>query len=208
MPVTVADNPLVQHKLGILRSRGATAAEFRAAASDMAMLLLSEAAGKLPVEDRAVRGWFGMASVTAICESRITLVPILRAGLGLMDGALRMLPGAGVSIVGLCRNEQSLEPVQYYANLVPEIRGRLAIILDPMLATGGSALACIDMLKKAGCKNICALHIVCAPEGLERIGAAHPDVDIYTAAIDDGLNKCGYILPGLGDAGDRLFGTA
>ena len=207
MPVRVADNPLIQHKLGILRSQDATYAEFRAAANDVAMLLLCEAAVKLPGEARLTRGWAGMVPVTAICESRITFVPILRAGLGFMEGALRMLPGAGVSIVGLCRNEQRLEPTEYYVNLVPEIQDRLAIILDPMLATGGSALACIDILKKAGCANICALHLVCAPEGLERVSSAHPEVDIFTAAIDERLNEAGYILPGLGDAGDRLFGT-
>lgn len=137
MPVIVADNPLIQHKLGILRNHAATPAEFRAAASDVAMLLLCEAAGKLPAEKRLTRGWAGMTPVTAICERLITVVPILRAGLGFMDGVLRMLPGAGVSLVGLFRDEQSLEPVQYYVKLVPGIDRRLAILLDPMLATGG-----------------------------------------------------------------------
>jgi uracil phosphoribosyltransferase len=137
----------------------------------------------------------------------VTIVPILRAGLGLMDGVLDMIPGAKISIVGLYRNEETLEPVEYYKKLATNIDKRIAFILDPMLATGGSMNATIDILKKHGCDQICALCLVCAPEGVKAVLDAHPDVEIYTAALDSHLNENGYIIPGLGDAGDRLFGT-
>lgn len=154
-----------------------------------------------------VQGWAGPVEVEAISGKKVTVVPILRAGLGLMDGVLDMIPGAKISVVGLYRNESTLEPVEYYVKLAKDLEQRLAIILDPMLATGGSLIATIDLLKKHGCRRICSLNLVCAPEGIARVEAAHPDVDIYTAAIDDHLNENGYIIPGLGDAGDRIFGT-
>jgi uracil phosphoribosyltransferase len=137
----------------------------------------------------------------------ITVVPILRAGLGMMDGVFDMIPGAKVSVVGFYRNEETLEPVQYYVKLAKNIEERMAIILDPMLATGGTLMATIKLLKDAGCKRIRGLFLVAAPEGIERLTREHPDVDIYTAAIDERLNEVGYILPGLGDAGDKIFGT-
>ena len=145
--------------------------------------------------------------VESISGKMVTIVPILRAGLGLMDGVLDMVPGAKISVVGLYRNEETLEPVEYYVKLAKEIDQRIAIILDPMLATGGSLIAAIDLLKKRGCKQILSLNLVCAPEGIRKVEEAHPDVDIYTASVDSHLNEHGYIIPGLGDAGDRIFGT-
>ena len=138
---------------------------------------------------------------------KITVVPILRAGLGMMDGVLDMIPGAKVSVVGFYRNEQTLEPVEYYVKLTKNLEERMALILDPMLATGGTLIATIDLLKRAGCSKIRGLFLVAAPEGLKRLEATHPDVEIYTAAIDSHLNEVGYIIPGLGDAGDKIFGT-
>lgn len=149
----------------------------------------------------------GPVDVEAISGKKVTVVPILRAGLGLMDGVLDMIPGARISVVGMYRNESTLEPVEYYVKLASDLDQRLAIILDPMLATGGSIIAAIDLLKKHGCRQICSLNLVCAPEGIAKVEAKHPDVDIYTAAVDDHLNENGYIIPGLGDAGDRIFGT-
>ena len=137
----------------------------------------------------------------------MTVVPILRAGIGMLDGVLELIPSAKVSVVGVYRNEDTLEPVAYFEKLAHDIDERLALVVDPMLATGGSLVACVDMLKKAGCQQIRALVLVAAPEGIERVRAAHPDVDIYTASVDQGLNDDGYIVPGLGDAGDKIFGT-
>ena len=179
----------------------------RTVANEVARLLIYEATKNFRTEKHVVRGWAGPVEVEAISGKKVTVVPILRAGLGLMDGVLDMIPGAKISVVGLYRNESTLEPVEYYVKLAKDLEQRLAIILDPMLATGGSLIAAIDLLKKHGCRRICSLNLVCAPEGIARVEAAHPDVDIYTAAIDDHLNENGYIIPGLGDAGDRIFGT-
>ena len=154
-----------------------------------------------------IEGWNGPVSVQQIKGKKITIVPILRAGIGMMDGVLDMIPSAKVSVVGLYRDEQTLEPVPYFEKLVSNIEERTALILDPMLATGGSMLATIEMLKKAGCKDIRCLVLVAAPEGIERVLSAHPDVKIFTASVDQGLNDHGYIIPGLGDAGDKIFGT-
>lgn len=207
MAVYVVDHPLVRHKLGILRMESTSTREFRTVANEVARLLIYEATKNFRTEKHMVRGWAGPVEVEAISGKKVTVVPILRAGLGLMDGVLDMIPGAKISVVGLYRNESTLEPVEYYVKLAKDLEQRLAIILDPMLATGGSLIAAIDLLKKHGCRRICSLNLVCAPEGIARVEAAHPDVDIYTAAIDDHLNKNGYIIPGLGDAGDRIFGT-
>ena len=207
MAVYVVDHPLVRHKLGILRMESTSTREFRTVANEVARLLIYEATKKFRTEKHMVRGWAGPVEVEAISGKKVTVVPILRAGLGLMDGVLDMIPGAKISVVGLYRNESTLEPVEYYVKLAKDLEQRLAIILDPMLATGGSLIAAIDLLKKHGCRRICSLNLVCAPEGIARVEAAHPDVDIYTAAIDDHLNENGYIIPGLGDAGDRIFGT-
>ncbi len=207
MAVYVVDHPLVRHKLGILRMESTSTREFRTVANEVARLLIYEATKNFRTEKHMVRGWAGPVEVEAISGKKVTVVPILRAGLGLMDGVLDMIPGAKISVVGLYRNESTLEPVEYYVKLAKDLKQRLAIILDPMLATGGSLIAAIDLLKKHGCRRICSLNLVCAPEGIARVEAAHPDVDIYTAAIDDHLNENGYIIPGLGDAGDRIFGT-
>ena len=207
MAVYVVDHPLVRHKLGILRMESTSTREFRTVANEVARLLIYEATKNFRTEKHVVRGWAGPVEVEAISGKKVTVVPILRAGLGLMDGVLDMIPGAKISVVGLYRNESTLEPVEYYVKLAKDLEQRLAIILDPMLATGGSLIAAIDLLKKHGCRRICSLNLVCAPEGIARVEAAHPDVDIYPAAIDDHLNENGYIIPGLGDAGDRIFGT-
>ena len=207
MAVYVVDHPLVRHKLGILRMESTSTREFRTVANEVARLLIYEATKNFRTEKHMVRGWAGPVEVEAISGKKVTVVPILRAGLGLMDGVLDMIPGAKISVVGLYRNESTLEPVEYYVKLAKDLEQRLAIILDPMLATGGSLIAAIDLLKKHGCRRICSLNLVCAPEGIARVEAAHPDVDIYTAAIDDHHNENGYIIPGLGDAGDRIFGT-
>lgn len=205
MSVTVVDHPLLRHKLGLLRRRDLSCSQFRAVAGEMACLLLYEATRDLQLEPASVDGWAGEVPVGRLHESSITLVPILRAGLGLLDGVMRLLPEATVSVVGLYRNEDTLKPVQYFAKLAPQ--AVQAIVLDPMLATGGSLVACVDILRQAGCPRICSINLVCAPEGIDAMQAAHPDVAIYTAAIDERLDDRGYIRPGLGDAGDRIFGT-
>ena len=207
MAVYVVDHPLVRHKLGILRMETTSTREFRSVSNEIARLLIYEATKSFRTEKHTVEGWAGPVEIEAISGKMVTVVPILRAGLGLMDGVLDMIPGAKISVVGLYRNEETLEPVEYYVKLATDMDKRLAIILDPMLATGGSLIAAISLLKRHGCTQICSLNLVCAPEGLEKVQAAHPDVDIYTAAIDSHLNENGYIIPGLGDAGDRIFGT-
>lgn len=207
MALHIVDHPLVRHKLGLLRKESTSTSEFRMLAKEIARLLTYEATKNLKTGTKTVKGWAGPVEVDTISGKMITIVPILRAGLGLMDGVLDMVPGAKISVVGLYRNEETLDPVEYYVKLARRIDERLAIILDPMLATGGSMIATIELLKRHGCKNICALTLVSAPEGVDKVSAAHPDVDIYTAALDSHLNEHGYIIPGLGDAGDRIFGT-
>ena len=207
MATYVVNHPLVRHKLGLLRSVTTCTSEFRRIANEIAGLLMYEASKDLPTEPREAVGWAGPITVDALSGKKLTVVPILRAGLGLMDGVLAMVPGARISVVGLFRDENTLKPVEYYVKLASDLEDRFAFILDPMLATGGSMIATIDILKRNGCRHIHTLNLVCAPEGIAAVEAAHPDVDIYTAAIDEGLNADGYILPGLGDAGDRIFGT-
>lgn len=207
MSATVVNHPLIRHKLGLLRSSDTSTSEFRRVANELASLLTYEATKTLPTEKTIVEGWAGPVEVEEISGKKMTVVPILRAGLGLMDGVLNMIPSARISVIGFYRNEKTLEPVEYYTKLAGELSRRFALILDPMLATGGTLLATIDILKKHGCENICSINLVCAPEGIERVEKAHPDVNIYTASIDERLNEAGYILPGLGDAGDRIFGT-
>ncbi|WP_462323608.1 uracil phosphoribosyltransferase [Desulfoplanes sp.] len=207
MPVHVVDHPLVRHKLGIIRRDDVTTKNFRALASEIARLLTYEATKDLEMEKKTIKGWAGPVEVEAIRGKKITVVPILRAGLGMQDGVLDLIPGAKVSVVGFYRNEETLQPVEYYVKLAKDIKHRIALILDPMLATGGTLLATIDLLKKAGCKNIKGVFLVAAPEGLKNLEEAHPDVEVYVAAVDDHLNEKGYIIPGLGDAGDKIFGT-
>jgi len=200
-------HPLIQHKLGLLRKSDLSTKQFRELASEVARLLTYEATKDLETETISINGWAGPVSVQQIKGKKITVVPILRAGLGMMNGVLDMIPSAKVSVVGLYRNEETLEPVAYYEKLAGGMEERTALIIDPMLATGGSLLATIEMLKKAGCRQIKGLFLVAVPEGIERISKAHPDVEIYVASIDERLNEQGYILPGLGDAGDKIFGT-
>lgn len=207
MPLHIVEHPLIRHKLGLLRKESTSTSEFRMLSKEIARLLTYEATKQLQTSKKTVKGWAGPVDVDFISGKMVTIVPILRAGLGLMDGVLDMIPGAKISVVGLYRNEETLEPVEYYVKLAKRIDQRFAIILDPMLATGGSLIATIDMLKRNGCHHICCLTLVAAPEGVEKVLKAHPDVDIYTAALDSHLNENGYILPGLGDAGDRIFGT-
>ena len=207
MAVYEVKHPLIQHKLGLLRKSDLSTKQFRELASEVARLLTYEATKDLETETITVSGWAGPVSVQQIKGKKITVVPILRAGLGMMNGVLDMIPSAKVSVVGLYRNEETLQPVAYYEKLTSGMDERTALIIDPMLATGGSLLATIEMLKRAGCPRIKGLFLVAVPEGLERVTRAHPDVEIYVASIDDHLNEKGYILPGLGDAGDKIFGT-
>lgn len=207
MTLHVVNHPLVQHKLGLMRRERTSTSEFRMLAKEIARLLTYEATRNLTTSKKTVEGWAGPVEVDYLSGKMVTIVPILRAGLGLMEGVLDMIPGAKISVVGLYRDEETLRPVEYYVKLASRIDQRLAIILDPMLATGGSLNAAIDFLKDRGCRSIRALTLVAAPEGVKAVSQAHPEVDIYTAALDERLNDKGYILPGLGDAGDRIFGT-
>lgn len=207
MAVHVVEHPLIKHKIGLLRKDDISTSRFRALATEISRLLTYEATKDLETETVSIKGWAGDVEVDSIKGKKITVVPILRAGLGMMDGVLDMVPGAKVSVVGFYRNEETLQPVEYYVKLANNIQERIAIILDPMLATGGTLEATIQLLKDAGCTKIKGLFLVCAPEGIDRILAKHPDVEIYTAAVDEKLNDIGYILPGLGDAGDKIFGT-
>ena len=207
MAVHEITHPLVRHKLGLLRERNISTKDFRELASEVGMLLAYEATRNLPVERVTIDSWAGPISVDRIKGKKMTIVPILRAGLGMMDGVLKAMPTARVSVVGLYRDEQTLQPVTYFKKLVQDIHQRQALILDPMLATGGTLVAVIDMLKAAGCRDVIGIFLVAAPEGIRKLQAAHPEVDIYVASVDERLNEDGYILPGLGDAGDKIFGT-
>lgn len=207
MKITEVRHPLVQHKLGLMRRADLSTKEFRDLASEVATLLTYEATADLPTEAVEVQGWAGPVQARRIAGRKVTLVPILRAGLGMLPGVLALVPAAKVSVVGLQRDEETLAAVGYYEKLVGDMGDRTALILDPMLATGGTLVATIDMLRRAGATRIKALCLVAAPEGLRTLQAAHPDVEVVTASIDQRLDGRGYILPGLGDAGDRIFGT-
>ncbi|MBR8655330.1 uracil phosphoribosyltransferase [Achromobacter sp. Marseille-Q0513] len=207
MPVHEIRHPLIRHKLGIMRRADLSTKSFRELSQEVGALLTYEASKDLPPAPATVEGWCGQVQVEKIAGKKVTVVPILRAGIGMLDGVLSLIPGAKVSVVGVARNEETLEAHTYLERLVGELDQRLALIVDPMLATGGSMVAAIDLLKKAGCKEIRALVLVAAPVGIDAVLAKHPDVHIYTASIDDHLNEHGYIVPGLGDAGDRIFGT-
>lgn len=207
MSVHVVDHPLIKHKLGLMRQHDISTKDFRDLSSEVARLLTYEAAKDLPTEKKTIEGWAGPVEVDELQGKKITIVPILRAGLGMMDGVIDLIPSAKVSVVGYYRNEETLQPVEYYVKLASEMEERVALILDPMLATGGTLMATIETLKKAGCQKIKGLFLVAAPEGVKKITDAHPDVEIYVASVDERLNEVGYILPGLGDAGDKIFGT-
>ena len=207
MSVNVADHPLIKHKLGLMRQHDISTKDFRDLSSEVARLLTYEATKDLSLQKKTIQGWAGPVEVETLKGKKITIVPILRAGLGMMNGVIDMIPSAKVSVVGYYRNEETLMPVEYYVKTANDIEERVALILDPMLATGGTLMATIETLKKAGCKTIKGLFLVAAPEGLKKVTKAHPDVEIYVAAVDERLNEVGYILPGLGDAGDKIFGT-
>ena len=207
MPTREIRHPLIRHKLGLMRRADISTKNFRELAQEVGALLTYEATQDLPLETYEIDGWCGKVQVEKIAGKKITVVPILRAGIGMLDGVLSLIPGAKVSAVGVARNEETLEAHTYLEKLAPDINQRLALIIDPMLATGASMVATIDLLKKAGCKDIRAMVLVAAPEGIDTVEKAHPDVQIYTASIDKCLNEHGYIIPGLGDAGDKIFGT-
>ena len=205
--VYVFDHPLIQHKLSILRDKKTSVKEFRELISEIAMLMCYEATRDLPLEDIDVETPVAVAHCKHIAGKKLAVVPILRAGLGLVDGMVSMMPNVKVGHIGLFRDPDTLAPVKYYYKMPPDITERDVIVVDPMLATGGSASAAISFLKEDGIKNIKLMCVIGAPEGVSRIMKDHPDVDIYVAAIDERLNEHGYIVPGLGDAGDRIFGT-
>lgn len=207
MSVQEINHPLVKHKISLMRAKEMSTRDFRQLSAEVGSLLTYEATKDLKLESFQMEGWNGELTGQRLVGKKATIVPILRAGIGMLDGVLELMPSAKISVVGLYRDEETLEPVTYFEKLASDIEQRMALIIDPMLATGGSMNATIDILKKAGCKNIRALVLVAAPEGLAKVENAHPDVDIYTASIDDHLNENGYILPGLGDAGDKIFGT-
>ncbi|MFO7746600.1 MAG: uracil phosphoribosyltransferase [Orrella sp.] len=207
MAIHEIDHPLIRHKLGLMRRADLSTKSFRELTREIAQLLMYEASRDLALEPATEEGWCGSVQVERIAGKKITVVPILRAGIGMLDGVLDLVPGAKVSTVGMSRDEKTLQARPYFEKLAQALDERLAVIIDPMLATGGSMAATIELLKRAGAKEIRALVLVAAPEGIERVLKAHPDVQIFTAAIDQGLNEVGYIVPGLGDAGDRIFGT-
>ena len=203
----ILDHPLVQHKVSLLRNKATGTKEFKELVSELATLLCYEATRDLHLEEVEIETPIAVAHTNVLSGRKLALVPILRAGLGMVDGMLTLLPAAKVGHIGLYRNEETLEPVEYYCKLPSDIAERDVIVLDPMLATGGSARDAITQIKKRGARSIKFIGIIAAPEGLKALHEAHPDVDIYVAALDEKLNEKGYIVPGLGDAGDRIFGT-
>jgi uracil phosphoribosyltransferase len=207
MPVIDVKHPLVKHKVGLLRENDISTKKFRELTNELARLLAYEATADFPLEKTTIECWSGPADIEQISGKKVTVVPILRAGLGMLDGVLDMIPSAKVSVVGLARDHETLQPINYFERFVGKLDERTALIIDPMLATAGSMIATIDLLKLRGCKDIRALVLVAAPEGVAALAAAHPEVRCWTASIDSHLNEIGYIIPGLGDAGDKIFGT-
>ncbi|WP_114417864.1 uracil phosphoribosyltransferase [Marinospirillum perlucidum] len=208
MSLHVINHPLVQHKLGLMRVEHISTKSFRELTNELGNLLTYEATRDLELEEETITSWSSDAiQVQRLKGKKVTIVPILRAGIGMLDGVLRLVPSAKVSVVGLYRDEETLEPVSYFEKFAGNLEERISLVIDPMLATGGSMVATLDMLKKQGCTSIRALVLVAAPEGVKRVQEAHPDVEIFTASLDERLNEQGYILPGLGDAGDKIFGT-
>jgi uracil phosphoribosyltransferase len=207
MPVIALNHPLVRHKIGLLRDKDITTKQFRELTNELGRLLAYEATADFPLEKTSIECWSGPTEIEQIAGKKVTIVPILRAGLGMLDGVLDMIPNAKVSVVGLSRNHETLQPEHYFERFVGHLDERTALIVDPMLATAGSMIATVSLLKARGCKDIRALVLVAAPEGIRALEAAHPDVRCWTAAVDSHLNEVGYIIPGLGDAGDKIFGT-
>ena len=205
--VHIFDHPLIQHKLAILRDERTGVKEFREIVSEIATLMCYEATRDLPTEEVTIKTPVATGTFRTLAGKKLAIVPVLRAGLGMVDGILTLIPSAKVGHIGLYRDPDTLEPVEYYCKMPTDISERDVIILDPMLATGGSASAAIQFIKNYGVKHIKLMNIIAAPEGIERVQHDHPDVEIYCAALDEKLNDHGYIVPGLGDAGDRIFGT-
>lgn len=205
--VFVMNHPLIQHKLTHLRNKTTGSKEFRELVSEIAMLECYEATRDLPLEDTQIETPMGMATTQVIAGRKLAFVPILRAGLGMVDDVLALVPAAKVGHIGLYRDHETLQPVEYYSKLPSDIKERDVIVLDPMLATGGSAIDAISIIKRSCPKSIKFMCIIAAPEGIKAFTEVHPDVHVYCAAVDEKLNEVGYIVPGLGDAGDRIFGT-
>ncbi|SEK42691.1 uracil phosphoribosyltransferase [Halomonas daqiaonensis] len=208
MSVHAIQHPLVQHKVGLMREAGISTKSFRELSGELAKLLTYEATSDLELQTQEIDGWSGnKIPVQLLKGKKVTIVPILRAGLGMLDGVTDLIPSARVSVVGLYRDEETLEPVPYFAKFANDLDERMAIVIDPMLATGGTMVATLDMLRERGCKQMRVIVLVAAPEGIKRVQDAYPDIELYTAAVDDHLDENGYIVPGLGDAGDKIFGT-
>ena len=205
--VVIFDHPLIQHKLTLMRDRNTGVKEFRELLSEISMLMVFEVTRDLETEKVKVETPICTCEGQKLSGKKLGIVPILRAGLGMVDGVTSLVPAAKIGHIGLYRDPKTLDPVEYYCKLPEDAEKRLLLVLDPMLATGGSASAAISFLKKRGCRQIRLVNLIAAPEGVERVQKDHPDVDIFVAALDDHLNEHGYIVPGLGDAGDRLFGT-
>lgn len=206
-PMILIDHPLVQHKVALLRDKNTGTKEFKELVSEIATLLCYEATRDLPTEEVEIETPLALAKVRKLSGRKVAFVPILRAGIGMVDGMLALVPAAKVGHIGMYRDPQTLQPVEYYCKLPSDIADRDVIVLDPMLATGGSAIGTIDLIKQHGPKSIKFIGIIAAPEGLAKLTEAHPDVQVYLASLDEKLDSHGYILPGLGDAGDRIFGT-
>ena len=205
--VHVLEHPLIQHKLSVLRNKNTSVKEFRELVNEISGLMCYEATRNLPTEDVEVETPVAVAHCKQLAGKKLAIVPILRAGLGMVDAMVDLIPSAKIGHIGLYRDPETHKPVEYYCKLPDDIGNRQVFVVDPMLATGGSAIAAIDFLKQHGCKNIIMMNIIGAPEGVEAVTKAHPDVDVYLAALDERLNENAYIVPGLGDAGDRIFGT-
>lgn len=203
----VLDHPLIQHKLSIIRDKNCGTREFRQCVNEIAELMVYEVSRDMPLEDVEVETPITKATTKRLAGKKVVVVPILRAGIGMIDGILELIPAAKVGHIGMYRDEETLQPHEYFVKMPDDLENREMIIVDPMLATGGSAIMAVDALKKRGAKSIKFVCLVAAPEGVKAFREAHPDVDIYSASLDEYLNEDGYIVPGLGDAGDRLFGT-
>ena len=205
--VHVLDHPLIHHKLAVLRNKETSVKEFRELVSEIAGLMCYEATRNLPTEEVEVQTPVAVAKCQMLAGKKLAIIPILRAGLGMVDNMVDMIPSAKIGHIGLYRDPETHQPVEYYCKLPEDIESRQVYVVDPMLATGGSAIAAIDFLKQHGCKSIIMMNIIGCPESVKAVTKAHPDVDLYIAAIDEKLNEHAYIVPGLGDAGDRIFGT-
>lgn len=205
--VTIFDHPLIQHKLSILRDKNTSSKDFRALVHEISMLMCYEATRDLPLEDIEIETPICKTTAKHICGKKLAIVPILRAGLGMVEAISSLIPSARIGHIGLYRDEETLKPVEYYCKLPKDIGERDVIVVDPMLATGGSAIDAVSQIKLRNPRSIRFMGIIAAPEGIEAFSKAHPDVHVYCAALDEKLNEVGYIVPGLGDAGDRIFGT-